>query len=98
MSDGPGSRRSSAPVPPSARDIVRSASLDRQVVELDDRVGLGPEPDFSRFLERPVLRVEDLLAVEPDGEVVAPRIQLQRVPRVRRNLDRLVLELSLIHI
>ena len=50
-----------------------SAPFHREVVELDDRVGLGPEPDFAGFLERVVLRVEDLLPVEPDGEVVAPR-------------------------
>src|SRR5437870_313277 len=37
-----------------------SAVLDRQIVELDDGVGLGPEPDLALVLEGVVLRVEDL--------------------------------------
>jgi len=32
----------------------------RQIVELDDRVGLRPHAELARLLERPVVRVDDL--------------------------------------
>src|SRR2546428_3434123 len=65
---------------------------DRQVVELDDGVGLRPEPDSAGILESVVGRIENLLLVEPDDEVVPGGIDLQRVPGVLGDFDRLVLE------
>src|SRR5436305_8993244 len=70
----------------------RSIGLDGQVVELDHRVGLGPQPDAPGLAERVVGRVEHLGAIEPDHEVVAARVDLERVPGLRRDFDRMVLE------
>src|SRR5262245_44753363 len=72
--------------------VIPSASLDHQVVELDHGVGLRPQAHASRVLERLVFRVQDLVAVEPDREVIASRLHLEDVPGVGRHLDVVVLE------
>src|SRR5260370_42070287 len=65
---------------------------DSEVVELDDRVRLRPEPDAPCILERVVGRIEDHRSVEPDDEVISGRLDLQRVPGVLGYLDRLVMK------
>src|SRR5258708_25308524 len=72
----------------------KSMSVDGKIVELDHGVGLGPEADLPGIFERLVLRVEDLVAVVPDDEVVARGLHLERVPRVLGDLDALVQERS----
>src|SRR5262249_3159855 len=67
-------------------------AFDREVVELDDRVGFGPEADPAGILESVVRRVQDFRPVEPDYEVVSRGFELERVPGVLGHLDRLVLE------
>src|SRR3989442_14862325 len=54
-----------------------SAPLDREIVELDDRVCLRPEPDPARVLEGFVLRVQHLVAVVPDREVISHGFHLE---------------------
>src|SRR6266850_2641425 len=53
-----------------------SMSVDGEVVELDHGIGLGPEADLPGTFERLILRVEDLVAVVPDDEVVARGLHL----------------------
>src|SRR6266545_2117213 len=72
----------------------KSMSVDGEVIELDHGVGLGPEADLPGIFERFVLRVEDLVAVVPDDEVVARGLHLERVPRILGDLDALVQERS----
>src|SRR5437870_11383943 len=51
-----------------------------QIVELDDRVGLGPDAELAGILERAVVIVDDLLAVEEDLDVVAHHFHREIVP------------------
>src|SRR5262245_31359211 len=76
---------------PTARNGFLMA-FDSEVVELNDRVGFGPEADPAGILEGVVRRVEDLRPIEPDDEMIAPGFELQRVPAVLGDFDRLVLE------
>src|SRR5713226_6607350 len=69
-----------------------SAAFDGEIVELDDRVRLGPEPDLARVLEGFVLRVKHLVAVIPDREVISHRFHLEDVPGVGGDLDAVVQE------
>src|SRR5437588_1513009 len=77
-----------------ARGSCESASFDREVVELDDRVRLGPETHFAGVLECVVGRIEDFRPIEPDHKVTSGGLELQRVPGVFGYLDRFVLERS----
>src|SRR5258708_14875941 len=70
---------------------VETLRRDGEVVELNHRVRLGPETD-PPGLERIVVRIEDFLSVEPDDKMVAPLLELQRVPRVRSHLDLMILK------
>src|SRR6266581_6641529 len=69
-----------------------SVALDGEVVELDHGVRLRPEPDLAGLFEGLVLRVEHLVAVVPDGEVITDGLHLERVPGVGSHLDALVQE------
>src|SRR6266700_3027780 len=71
-----------------------SAPFDREVVELNDRVRLRPEPDLPRVLERVVGPVEHLAAVVEDDEAIAGGLELQRVPGALGHLDVLASELA----
>src|SRR5712691_7301462 len=73
--------------------VVSSATLwrNREIVELDHRVRLGPEADLSR-LKRIVARVEYLRAIEPHDEVIPTGFHLQGVPRIACDFDRMVLK------
>src|SRR5258708_33724941 len=51
--------------------LVETLRRDGEVVELDHRVGLGPETD-PPGLERIIVSIEDVLRVEPDDKMVAP--------------------------
>src|SRR5215475_5150881 len=51
-----------------------------QIVELDDRIGLGPDSELPRVRERLVVVVDDLLPVEEDLEVVALGLDREVVP------------------
>src|SRR5712692_10509798 len=75
---------------PGPREV--STAFGGEIVELDNRVRLGPKPHLAGLLECLVLRVEDLVAVEPDDEVVAGGLELQRMPRVLGDLHALVQE------
>src|SRR5258708_33832377 len=72
---------------------VGSVALGREVVEFDDRIGLRPEPDLARLLERVVRPFEDLVALVGHDEVVAYSVELERVPGVLGHLDVLAPEL-----
>src|SRR2546428_3390049 len=75
---------------PALREV--SAALDGEVVELDHRVRLRPEPDLSRLLEGFVLRVQHLVAVVSDREVISHGFHLEDVPGVGGDLDVVVQE------
>src|SRR5436190_3844497 len=54
--------------------------LDLEVVEVDHRVGLGPDADLARLRERLVGGLEHFLAVEGDHEAIALGLDLVVVP------------------
>src|SRR5438105_7036047 len=57
-----------------------------QVVELDDRVGLGPYTELARVGEGRVVRIDDLLALVEDLDVVADHLHRQVMPDTRLDL------------
>src|SRR5258708_30937573 len=57
-----------------------------QVVELDDRVRLGPDAELPCVLEGIVVIVDHLLAVEEHLDVVACHLRRELVPRARHDL------------
>src|SRR5947209_15914545 len=59
---------------------VRSKRGDGEVVEVDDRIRLGPDAYLPGVREGLVVLVEHLLAVEEHGEVVAPGLDGELVP------------------
>src|SRR5581483_1283906 len=71
-----------APSPRHAPAAVHVVLLrrGRQVVELHDRVGLGPDSELPRVFEGVVLRVDDLGAVEEDLDVIADHLHRELVP------------------
>src|SRR5882724_11340900 len=58
----------------------------REIVELDDRVRLRPDPELPRVLEGVVVLVDHLFAVEEHLDVVADHPYRQFVPHPRRYL------------
>src|SRR5262245_1749218 len=56
-----------------------------EIVELRDAVRLGPDIDFPRLLERLVVPLEGLLAVECDREMTRLELDAERVPLARRH-------------
>src|SRR5207253_10755903 len=87
---GQEAQSASAAMSPPAR-VIESFALallrrGRQIVKLDDRVRLGPDAELSGVLERAVMVVDHLGAVEEDLDVVADHLHRQFVPRTRRNL------------
>src|SRR5688572_24095489 len=54
----------------------------RELVEGRDRVGLGPKPDLPGVREGRVARVDDLLAVPVNDEMITPRLCPQLAPLV----------------
>src|SRR5438128_10802047 len=57
-----------------------------QVVELDDRVRLCPDAELPGVLERIVVLVDHLLAVEENLDVVADHLHRELVPGARGDL------------
>src|SRR2546425_1250743 len=53
---------------------------DREVVEVDDTHGLGPQTELARLRERLVVGVDDLVAIEEYLEAVPVRLDRQVVP------------------
>src|SRR5215470_10794759 len=51
-----------------------------QIVELDDRIGLGPDAELARVGERRVVGVDDLLPIEEDLEVISLGLDREVVP------------------
>src|SRR2546427_3156474 len=66
--------------PPSAE------RLGTQVIEIGDRIRLGPHTDLPRLRERRVMGVYHLVPVERHHEVVATRLDAELVPRPTRHL------------
>src|SRR5437762_13126731 len=58
-----------------------------EIVKQGDAVGLRPYPDFTSVLECLVIPLKRGLAVESDFEVIALKINAQRVPLAARDLD-----------
>src|SRR5215831_11782476 len=69
-----------------ARSRPRLLGGGGQIVELDDRIGLGPDPELARVGEGLVVGIDDLLSVIEDLEVVALRLDGELVPLPRGNL------------
>src|SRR5262249_38994880 len=69
-----------------ARSWAERLRRGGQVVELDDRVGLGPAPELARVGEGLVVSVDDLLAVEEDLKVIALCVDRELVPLAGRDL------------
>jgi hypothetical protein len=63
-------------------------------VELDDGIGLRPEPDLPGVLERVVGPVEHPVPVLEDDEVIAGGLELHRVPGALGHFDGLPSELT----
>ena len=57
-----------------------SLSSELKIVEQGDAVRLRPNADFAGILERDVLRVEQVLAIEDDFECAATELDAQSVP------------------
>src|SRR2546425_3683081 len=68
------------PEPPSAE------RRGTQVIEIGDRIRLGPHTDFPRLRERRVVGVYHLVAVERHHEVIATRLDAELVPGPTRHL------------
>src|SRR5438132_6236942 len=66
--------------------VILLLSYCGQVVELDDRVRLGPDAELPGVLERVVVVFDHLLAVEEHLDVVADHLHRQLVPRARCDL------------
>src|SRR4051812_13488930 len=77
-----------------ATAAAHNASLGRQnrllraigkVIELRHAVRFRPDADLPRVLERVIVPVQGLLAIERDGEMAALEINPQRVPLIGRH-------------
>src|SRR5437660_1573086 len=66
--------------------MASSLGRRREIVELDDGVGLGPDAELSGVLEAVVVRVDHLVAVEEDLNVVADHLHRQLVPHAGGDL------------
>src|SRR5262245_37914200 len=69
------------------------AADHREVIEVRLRVRLGPQAHLARFLERVVLHVQQLFAVQETLDVVAGLLDLEGVPFAGRDLHDLALKL-----
>src|SRR5262249_33086747 len=69
-----------------ARSRPRLLGGGGQIVELDDRIGLGPDPELARVGEGLVVGIHDLLSIEEDLEVITLRFDRELVPLPRGHL------------
>src|SRR5438094_6185559 len=63
-----------------------SFALVSEIVELSNAIGFGPDTHFPGILERVVVPLDRFLFIKRDGEMIAPEMHTQSVPRAGRNL------------